>query len=40
MHHHNKRNIRKRVNKKQPLAWSILLLEEYFRVQRNLCNCL
>ena len=32
MHHHNKRNIRKkRVNKKQPLAWSTLLLERIFQ---------
>ena len=33
MHHHNKRNIRKkkRVNKKQPLAWGTLLLEGVFQ---------
>ena len=32
MHHHNKRNTRKkkRVNKKQPLAWSTLILERIF----------
>ena len=32
MHYHNKRNIRKkRVNRKQPLAWSTLLLEGIFQ---------
>ena len=32
MHHHNKRNTRKkRVNKKQPLAWSTLILERIFQ---------
>ena len=30
MHHHNKRNIRKRADKKQPLAWSAFLLERIF----------
>ena len=32
MHYHNKRNIRKkRVNRKQPLAWNTLLLEGIFQ---------